>query len=385
MKDPKQLIKKYILKKNPYNKLFGGKADKKSPKDFDKDQLEAGIAVELEHTNDRNIAQEIAMDHLVEDPDYYTKLKQIHVEKSYINKTVPKGVNAEKYDRCIAEVKRQRSGKNAYAICSASLQGHAKKSEINTRSFKDKKLADLIRRHNQKKLNKSIDFHNTKSSIESSDQLLAEKTISPELIDYIKTSVSNNLSKIPFAKGVLTLSEKEKGLYNGFFQDNDGQIVEKFDSQTLEIIAKNMELKDLYNATHKDAAPNHDPIEEAEDRAIAQQEVKEALDEHNKLYHKDQKPGDSINPTGKSIKLKFGDFELEIKKSIKSFVHDFKKSKLYKDKDMIFKSLQSWRTKNKDILNLDNDSKAAKILLENWEDYKEDFNQILYGLTHKDD
>lgn len=55
----------------------GGLADKKSPSDFDKDSLEEGVKVELEHTSDRNIAVEIAMDHLTEDPDYYKKLKTI--------------------------------------------------------------------------------------------------------------------------------------------------------------------------------------------------------------------------------------------------------------------------------------------------------------------
>ena len=59
------------------DKIPGGLADKKSPKDFDPVKLEQGIAVELEHTSDRQIATEIAMDHLTEDPFYYTKLKAV--------------------------------------------------------------------------------------------------------------------------------------------------------------------------------------------------------------------------------------------------------------------------------------------------------------------
>lgn len=55
----------------------GGLADKKSPKDFKKEDLEEGVKEELEHTSSRAIAQEIAMDHLVEDPQYYKKLKKI--------------------------------------------------------------------------------------------------------------------------------------------------------------------------------------------------------------------------------------------------------------------------------------------------------------------
>lgn len=59
------------------DKIEGGLADKKKPSDFDREQLAAGIKVELEHTSDRKIAREIAMDHLTEDPNYYKKLKTI--------------------------------------------------------------------------------------------------------------------------------------------------------------------------------------------------------------------------------------------------------------------------------------------------------------------
>lgn len=37
-------------------------------------QLEMGIKVEKEHTMDHDIAREIALDHLNEIPDYYTRL-----------------------------------------------------------------------------------------------------------------------------------------------------------------------------------------------------------------------------------------------------------------------------------------------------------------------
>lgn len=44
-------------------------------------QLDAGIKAELEHTGDRAVAKEIALDHLNENPDYYTKLKAAHLEE----------------------------------------------------------------------------------------------------------------------------------------------------------------------------------------------------------------------------------------------------------------------------------------------------------------
>jgi hypothetical protein len=56
------------------NVLPGGRADITGSTAFDSEQLKRGIAVELEHTTDPAIAEEIAKDHLTEDPKYYDKL-----------------------------------------------------------------------------------------------------------------------------------------------------------------------------------------------------------------------------------------------------------------------------------------------------------------------
>jgi hypothetical protein len=69
------------------NKIKGGLADKMTKKDIsDKfglslqkinKELEMGIKVEMEHANSKKLAQEIAMDHLVEIPDYYSRLTKL--------------------------------------------------------------------------------------------------------------------------------------------------------------------------------------------------------------------------------------------------------------------------------------------------------------------
>lgn len=59
------------------DQIKGGKADKRKPDDFDQHELSMGIEVELEHVNSREKAKEIAMDHLEEIPDYYTRLKKM--------------------------------------------------------------------------------------------------------------------------------------------------------------------------------------------------------------------------------------------------------------------------------------------------------------------
>lgn len=73
------------------NKLKGGLSDKMSLTDISKkykvsieylkDQLKKGQKVEKEHTKDLLKAKEIAMDHLSEDPKYYTKLKKIEAKE----------------------------------------------------------------------------------------------------------------------------------------------------------------------------------------------------------------------------------------------------------------------------------------------------------------
>lgn len=69
------------------DKIPGGLTDKWSVKDVAnkhnvsvskiEKELEAGATVELEHTKDKTKAREIALDHLHEFPDYYTRLKDM--------------------------------------------------------------------------------------------------------------------------------------------------------------------------------------------------------------------------------------------------------------------------------------------------------------------
>lgn len=65
---------------NRANPIKGGVGDETEPQDVDGDELAAGIKVEMEHTRDPKKAQDIALDHLTEDPKYYTKLRASSVE-----------------------------------------------------------------------------------------------------------------------------------------------------------------------------------------------------------------------------------------------------------------------------------------------------------------
>lgn len=67
-------MKNSILK--ALNKLIGGKGDKKSLSDFPSKEVAMGQKVEMEHTRDPKLADEITADHLAENPHYYSKLKE---------------------------------------------------------------------------------------------------------------------------------------------------------------------------------------------------------------------------------------------------------------------------------------------------------------------
>lgn len=80
------------------DKLKGGLADGKTIADIAKlhkknlevakTELAKGIKVELEHTTDKELAKEIALDHLYEDIFYYTKLAKVEETKSYLRGTI---------------------------------------------------------------------------------------------------------------------------------------------------------------------------------------------------------------------------------------------------------------------------------------------------------
>jgi len=68
----------YLMTKGEkQEKLKGGLGDNKEDIEFDEFELRRGMEHELEHTDDFEIAKEIAKDHLTEDPFYYDRLDSI--------------------------------------------------------------------------------------------------------------------------------------------------------------------------------------------------------------------------------------------------------------------------------------------------------------------
>lgn len=79
LKNVLMYIKNYAKgkgKKIRVDNLSGGLADTNESSDFNFEQIQKGKKIELEHTDDPDIAEEISMDHLKEDPRYYDKLEK---------------------------------------------------------------------------------------------------------------------------------------------------------------------------------------------------------------------------------------------------------------------------------------------------------------------
>jgi hypothetical protein len=67
-------------------KLKGGKGDKLIPDQVNYYEFRKGWKHELEHTDDIDKAKEIALDHLAEDPNYYTRLDMIEYKAKKKNR-----------------------------------------------------------------------------------------------------------------------------------------------------------------------------------------------------------------------------------------------------------------------------------------------------------
>lgn len=67
----------YKILQEAYKQVVNEIVTPAKEQDVDPKQLEMGIKVEMEHTNDKEEAKKIALQHLAEDPHYYTKLKKL--------------------------------------------------------------------------------------------------------------------------------------------------------------------------------------------------------------------------------------------------------------------------------------------------------------------
>lgn len=74
-------VHQYIDNLLEQDQIKGGKADNQDHKKYNQKELKKGRKHEKEHTDDPDMAEEIASDHLEEDPKYYTRLEDCGIDE----------------------------------------------------------------------------------------------------------------------------------------------------------------------------------------------------------------------------------------------------------------------------------------------------------------
>jgi DNA-binding CsgD family transcriptional regulator len=113
--------------------VTGGLADGKTPEEIADmhgvaveqilDQIEKGIKVELEHTDNEEMAKEIAMDHLYEIPDYYDRL-------AYVEAGVDESKPLPTFEQFVSQPKPDRSRIDINEDDKATMDNNKIKSEV---------------------------------------------------------------------------------------------------------------------------------------------------------------------------------------------------------------------------------------------------------------
>lgn len=210
------------------NTLIGGKGDNLSPNSVDQNELQMGIKHEMEHTTDRNVAEEIALDHLAEDPHYYSKIKKAHLNESTsaphildIKKSNPKFDNIrfnqllkgaryeyEQSNKKDWEKSYEKAGNNLlknplyYVEKLNNIKSSKKRNdqtiEVKNNNFKDKTNSTKIIKKDSTKQNKFKSGEKTKEPKKSKIEIMSQKPKRSTGIKYMETPGKEK--KIKFLK-----------------------------------------------------------------------------------------------------------------------------------------------------------------------------------------
>ncbi len=179
-------------------------------------QLKIGIPIEHEHTKDQDLAKDIALQHLGEFPDYYTRLKKME-------KTAKKLKEEHEQSRycplCDKREKRSECsyGENAWDKVSVKDEEYSMaRSELKTIDDAVKRLMGRIGKGEgnleawvQSKITKAADYIDTAADYLSSGEM--EESKSP-LVDKILDEEKKKMKgKNPCWKGYEMIGTKKKG------------------------------------------------------------------------------------------------------------------------------------------------------------------------------
>jgi hypothetical protein len=247
---------------NEENKLKGGKGDKLTADQVNYHEFTKGWKHELEHTDDIEKAKEIALDHLEEDPNYYTRLDMIEYQAKKAKKesapkevsktnlkdkenqmTSPKGVKKEKANvgrkkekaKKVAGVKTMKGGSEAPKTIKEAVDKTMKYDpnqmylwrykDANNDNYGnlDKEEFDTIMRASMGENPRVIDFYKTsQKDIDVKKNLFAKYTSKKDQPTDKKTKEDSYKVKVvkgPLAGKYMTMSVSEIEEY----EDNYGK------------------------------------------------------------------------------------------------------------------------------------------------------------------
>jgi len=143
------------------------KKHKVSPSIIEK-QLEMGIKVEKEHTTSNQLAKEIALQHLDEVPDYYSKLRKVEKVQEMISTSAMTGKPyrdiSNKRDQKDLEKERSKRKKEKEEKYKKSLESLRDQTREKGIRFYDKKGSGYIK-DGQKQYDESIELHDANGNL----------------------------------------------------------------------------------------------------------------------------------------------------------------------------------------------------------------------------
>lgn len=92
-----------LIKSAAADLIPGGRGDSANPSQFDSAEIAQGMKVEKEHTDSKELAKQIAVDHLTEFPDYYTRLDKMESEAKKAKQAAEAMADAEQGSMTVTE------------------------------------------------------------------------------------------------------------------------------------------------------------------------------------------------------------------------------------------------------------------------------------------
>lgn len=113
-------------------------------------QLDKGIKIELEHTKDRSVAREIALDHLGEDPKYYDKLARVELDETVEENQIVNVVSRIAADKIVKIMLKNEGKIMSFLQAGMTPKTHLtlfglKPKDLNVPNVKDPLLNELLK------------------------------------------------------------------------------------------------------------------------------------------------------------------------------------------------------------------------------------------------